>query len=487
MHAPIVPLVLSLAIGYLVAALCLRPGRRAVASQAFAICLGAGAGLAITSGLAFVLLCGNLLSVRSLAGAEAGLVVALAGLYYAAWRRAAPQPAPSHSVPRAVLGRIGVWIVLAVYLGALVCGVLTWTGFARPHGEWDAWAIWNLRARFLFRGLSQWHDAFSPFLPHADYPLLVPGSVLRTWLYMGEDATSGPLSVGFVLTFASVGVLTAGTALVRGASQGLLAGLLLLATETYARQGALQYADVPLSFFILATVVLLSLAASLPERKAGLYLLAGLAAGAAAWTKNEGMVFLVVVLAVLALVRLVAGGFRDAIAAIAMFLLGAAPFVAMGAYFRLFVAPPNDPMLAQGAAAARAHLGELARYRVILRGFGQALSNLGPGDLHPLILPGLYLACLGWNRDRLSVVNAATGGGVLLLMFGGYVAAYASTPNDLDWHIRNSAHRLLVQVWPAFLFVLFTFARSPEQAASVVRLPRVAQSPPTRKRTPRKR
>jgi hypothetical protein len=104
-----------------------------------------------------------------------------------------------------------------------------------------------------------------------------------------------------------------------------------------------------------------------------------------------------------------------------------------------------------------------------------------------LILPGLYLACLGWNRDRLSVVNAATGGGVLLLMFGGYVAAYASTPNDLDWHIRNSAHRLLVQVWPAFLFVLFTFARSPEQAASVVRLPRVAQSPPTRKRTPRKR
>ena len=43
-----------------------------------------------------------------------------------------------------------------------------------PHGQFDAWYIWNARARFLFRGGAYWADGFSPLVAHADYPLLIP-------------------------------------------------------------------------------------------------------------------------------------------------------------------------------------------------------------------------------------------------------------------------------------------------------------------------
>ena len=61
---------------------------------------------------------------------------------------------------------------------------------AHPHGDgWDAFAIWNLHARFLFRGGPHWRDAFTPLLPwsHPDYPLLLPGAIAHFWTYLGHD------------------------------------------------------------------------------------------------------------------------------------------------------------------------------------------------------------------------------------------------------------------------------------------------------------
>jgi len=51
---------------------------------------------------------------------------------------------------------------------------------------------------------------------------------------------------------------------------------------------ASQYADVPLAFFCLATLVLLCLADRQEKGRHGFLVLAGLACGMAAWTKNEG-------------------------------------------------------------------------------------------------------------------------------------------------------------------------------------------------------
>ena len=56
-----------------------------------------------------------------------------------------------------------------------------------PLGDWDAWTIWNQRARFLLRGSEQWRQAFSPVFAHTDYPLLLPSSNARLWSYLGAE------------------------------------------------------------------------------------------------------------------------------------------------------------------------------------------------------------------------------------------------------------------------------------------------------------
>ena len=59
-----------------------------------------------------------------------------------------------------------------------------------PEGGWDAWMIWDLRARFLVRA-PDFRDAFSPqMLPwaHQDYPWLLPGAVTQLWRATGGGA-----------------------------------------------------------------------------------------------------------------------------------------------------------------------------------------------------------------------------------------------------------------------------------------------------------
>jgi hypothetical protein len=39
---------------------------------------------------------------------------------------------------------------------------------------------------------------------------------------------------------------------------------------------------------------------------------------------------------------------------------------------------------------------------------------------------------------------------------------YLITPHDLEWHIMTSLNRLLLQLWPAIIFIIFIAARTPE-------------------------
>jgi len=119
-----------------------------------------------------------------------------------------------------------------------------------PHGGWDAVQIWNLRARFLFRGGENWTDAFTTLLPWSqpNYPPLLPSSIARAWKLTGNDPTLGPVLVAGLFTFATVGVLTSAVSALRGRGQGALAGIVLLGSGMVVWQGAMQYADVPLGF-----------------------------------------------------------------------------------------------------------------------------------------------------------------------------------------------------------------------------------------------
>jgi hypothetical protein len=266
----------------------------------------------------------------------------------------------------------------------------------------------------------------------------------------------------------------------------LLAGLALLGSLAYLAHGAHQYADVPLSFFYLATVVLLSLcdarglgplavadgriAPASPYAGEGgaepsrtpLLVLAGAAAGLAVWTKNEGWLFLAVVFGVrcwFAWRRQGRGGILEELPPLAM---GALPAVAITLWFKTtLVTTGNDLVQGQGMMATLARLLDFSRYGLVARALVTHGFHLGKALT--IVLP-LCLLLLGPAKGRSRGAGAVPAVAAVLLLTGlGYCFVYLTTPNDLRWHLGTSMERLLMHVFPLAVYLLFLYCATPEE------------------------
>jgi hypothetical protein len=108
-------------------------------------------------------------------------------------------------------------------------------------------------------------------------------------------------------------------------------------------------------------------------------LLAGLTAGLSAWTKNEGLLFLLALTAGRGWVVVRAQGWRAWLGEARTFAMGLAPILLMIVYFKARLAPPNDLMSDQGFRETAARLLDVTRYLEVLRSFHSAF-NLGITD-----------------------------------------------------------------------------------------------------------
>ena len=224
------------------------------------------------------------------------VAVGVAGALAAFWRRGACGRCvrQQHRCGNPSLTR---W--LAVGLGILLLADLAiffWEGVRTPRGNWDAWAIWNLRAHFLYRaGGVAWRDGFTEVLAwsHPDYPLLLPALVAGGWKLLGRESRAVPIAVGCFFTFGSAVLMMASLTILRGARQGLLAAIALAATPVFFVQGAMQCADVPVAFFRLASLAAMAMAGRCERSRGrrGFAIAAGMAAALDGWAKNEGLLW----------------------------------------------------------------------------------------------------------------------------------------------------------------------------------------------------
>jgi hypothetical protein len=385
--------------------------------------------------------------------------ISLAGLFF----RPAATTADNPSELPFAAGLRWQRFLLAAFVAALMLAVLGAVGvyWKDPMGDWDAWAIWNQRARFLFRAGDQWQQALSPIFFHPDYPLLLPSSNARLWSYLGAEATWAPWLLGVLFTFATLGVLTAGLWRLRSRSQGLLAGLVLLGMVPFLQRGAWQYADVPLAFFILAAVLLLILYDAAERPRAGLLLLCALMAGLAAWTKNEGLLLPIALPAARAVVLWRRRCLRRAPRELLYWMVGIAPVLAMVAIQKLCLTGDNDLVSNQTWQASLRQLIDVSRYWQVTQAL--VLYTLRIARPFAVVLP-LCLLFLGRARngavDRRGLPVAII---VLVLQLASYFLAYLLTPWDLHWHLTSSADRLLLHLCPLGLFILFLWFATPEE------------------------
>jgi hypothetical protein len=436
--------------------------------------LAAGTGLGLSS-LAFFLWLAVSGAPSAFPVGELVLLLLLAGLAFRA--RQGRDPAPTArvgSAPPHPLLLLAVWLSLGCATAAFLAHSAT-----NPQGGWDAWMTWNMHARAIVRGGVHWREVLAglPTWSHPDYPLLVPGSVARIWSYVGRETAFGPVSVAMLFTFATIGLLYASLSIVRSPTQGCLAALVLLSTKFFILHGTSQYADVPFAFFMLATFSLLAMAQLWPDERPRLVLLAGAAAGLAAWTKNEGLLLLPAVLfgygwtigvgrrAVL---------LRDARA----FATGLLPILVVVASFKLLVTSTNDLMSDQGATQTAARLLEGGRYVAILAGLARgALDVSGQGLLALLLLA--YWFCAGGAPAGPWRVGARAAAIALTLLLLGYVIVLLTAPDPLLATNIRSINRLLLQLWPSAIFAYFLSLRTAEEAALSGWPTRMAEPAPT--------
>lgn len=385
----------------------------------------------------------------------AASVAALAGVTWFAWSRAAGAP-PDADPPA---GRIPVWLWILFGAGCAMA-LLTFLMLhsAAPHGEWDAWSIWDLRARFLFRA----QEFVSPFSPaiawaHPDYPLLVPGVIALLWHAGGGESTGIAGAVGLLFLLSAVAVPFYTIRLLRGPGLAALCGLSILGAATLVRIGASLYADVPLAAFIAIAGCFLVYGLQMPGTGPGPVLLAGLAAGLAAWTKNEGLLFCLAFAAAHFLSVTSKDEAAKRIRSAAFLATGIVAVLLFVGHFKYRLAPPNDLVNASNSALFRARMVDFGRYWATFWAFIGEFLPFGNVLVPPVIVFGVWLALVrlrpGLNGTLLLPLAA------VCLQLAGYFAVYVATPNDLDWQLNTSLPRLLLHLWPLAVTGIFLISR----------------------------
>jgi|SRR5579871_1737099 len=422
------------------------------------ISLGTGIGLGLTSCLYFTLLWAGVLSRTLVMASEAVLLLAAVALLLVRRGRTKTEVPPAPGFSWNWVLRLAA--VLALLLVALDFGQSTGSN---PNGEWDAFSIWNVRARFLAGGAGTWRTAISNQMAgqmvganHPSYPLLVSSSVTRLWV-LANDVALGPgepAVLSLLFSLATAGLLCGAVAWIGAESVGLLALLVLFATEGFVSQVASQYSDVPLSFYILGAIALVA-AASTRAWPTGLLILAGLCAGLSTWTKNEGTPFLVITILVVA--------WRAGIRPAAWLVAGALPGGLMTAAFKFVLHPPGEAIFPKTVAEAFSKIIDPTRWLQIAVSFARNIWELGVPWAHPVLLMAIVAFALRFAarkdlRSRWWLVLPVAG--LLAVDFG----VYLLTTAQLNWHLDTSNSRLFVQVWPALLFAFFVLVQPPVSA-----------------------
>ncbi len=461
-----IPFILAVAAGCLLAksAAVSRGLRPRLCALLLELSIGAGLGAGISSCLYFVLLASGLAGRGSILAANCFLLAIAALLYWKMRPAAAAETAPPPQAKTSSLVLIFSGLALVACLLPAAIGNLQLAS-SNPHGLWDAWAIWNLRAKYLAGDAEAWRYALSPLLDktHPDYPLLLSGFIAENWRFAGQFDTSVPIVTGFMFSAAVIAILASALAVQRSLGLAAAALMVMLSDQQFLTHLGGQLSDIPLGFFYLASITTVLLMENSDEPGRAAAALAGALAALAAWTKDEGIVFALIFLVCFAALEFWRGGAGRLWRNTSWALAGALPVLALVGIFKLMVAPPANPLTSQPASEAAARILTADRVWTLVKSIWVFSTDRGAGIAQPLLVLALAVAGLGFLKPLRFKKTVVFGWVVLGLLFGGYCAAILANPTLLGHEWSAPFDRMFSQLWPSFLLALFLTLRAPEE------------------------
>jgi len=332
------------------------------------------------------------------------------------------------------------WTLCAVIL----CQWILLLRFARTTAlGWDGLMVWEIKARIAFyNGGGLPADYFTDpqrVWSHPDYPLLVP--MLETWVYMwlGRADQSFARVVFPFFYMAALFLLYSGVSELTGKRWAGLLTAAMLFFVPFVTVGYFSvftgYADFPLAVFYLAAAVCLF--RYLRDSARSRLLLFAIYAGALPWTKHEGNILWICIVAVAAWEFIRRGGIRLA-------FLAAAPGLAVIVGWRI-------AMISMKAAKSRDFvpltianvIGNANRIGTILHYLIGELCSLNDWSLLWILFPIALLLLAARGKARLG----SRLGSMVYIPLMLYACVYLLS----DWpsyqlHIERSLPRLISQL-----------------------------------------
>jgi len=426
-----------------VRALLPRPGgeagwARAGMEAGLAFAFGTGA----ASALFFALLWAGMKPGSAAWTADGMVLAAGVGLWRLMRGRVCEQALPpgSGKLPLAWLAGLAAAGSLIAFLGAAAIYLR-----ANPQGDWDAWSVWNTRAKFLASD-GMWRNAVSPELAeaHPEQPLLWPAAVARAWSESGAMGQEAPQAGAFLAGLGLLLVFGCGIAARAGWPWAAAATAVLLMLVPLWRGVPGQSADVPLALFLFGAV-----AAAEAAQRAGWcwpgMALGGALASMAAFTRNEGLLFCAFLGAALAVA---------ARARALWWLAGAAPVLVLTGLFHALLAPETKVFSWES-------LGQAGRLAAVIQAMAAGIWKMGEWPAHPLLFVALLFLVFRPEHPWRPLWPAVA---ALLMLAAGALALWASADN-VSTEAGAAADRLLLLVIPILIWTAFLWLSSASAAA----------------------
>jgi hypothetical protein len=314
---------------------------------------------------------------------------------------------------------------------------------SEKYGHFDAWWFWNVRANFLTSrdhwllafSAKQYGGTFTVPVAHSDYPPFLPLMVAFFWRTINMQAPVVPYAWSTIAY-----VLISTTLFVETRSRSLIVAsivLLLFATNTtLISLGTAQTADVWIALFLLLAYICYH--HSEQANNSALILFSGAMFGAAAWTKNEGLLLLIVFL----LFHFLSMWRRGLLG---RFFLGLSlPLFALIG-FKIFIAPAND-FFANQQHFPWENLFDTSRYSEIFVKIKETIQY--DYAYIPYLLIGYFFLCL-FEKRRVDKSMLA-----ILTCFLLYLSVYVFSPFNVGWHVQTSSGRLIFQLLPTTIWII---------------------------------
>ena len=344
--------------------------------------------------------------------------------------------------PGCYLGGSGQWF-------GLLLATFPRIADTQPYGGWDAKAIWNAHALFLYRASGDLAEVFSTLEDgHPDYPLLLPASLAGQYCLLGGEDLAIPAVTSLLFTLAASAALFLAVARASTAAVACIAVAVYWATPAVWRWAFVQYADIPLSYFLLMAALTLSTQLDADRAHRLPPVLAGLFLGLLAWIKNEGAVHAVLLALAFAVLFVSAGLDRERWRRLRWIGAGAAPVLSALVLFKAYWSPVNETARFLGNSMDKILTPE--RWLTVGLAFWRELAPWSGAAAWGLLWPFLLLCAVWFHRHRIAggqplrLLGAAAG-----LVLGLSFMAYVLTPvGSLQWHLDTSLKRLLLQSTP---------------------------------------